>query len=231
MAGTQVGEFPEVGRKVRRSIPNPLDKATIVSIMPVPISEVKPSLFPGRFDLEVGSLKDPAILTIGPSFWYYQPPNDGPVMEINHSAVQMADSVIRDYCTGMLGCDMHDKRPGLFFIPGEVGKKTVLNTHYKELEVAEIKQKAWFVELVKLGDMLWATGNGNPLVIWDLMRIAARSLGMESKDWVKDMIAVEKVRCIGCGFLKDPAYPVCPGCKLIDQNHPIVKAGELKFAP
>jgi len=227
-SGLQVGEFPTNDKKIKRAMHNPMDRATIVSILPVVIEEIKPTVYPGRFLVAPGSVAKPAVLTIGPSVWYSQMPNDGPINEITHSAVQMADSIIRDYCNGMLGCDMDARRPGLFFISGEVSAAKVSMAYASELSIAESKQRAWFAELVKQADNLWARSNNDPMVIWDMMRIAAVELGMTNKDWLRDTLAMEKVKCIGCGFLRDPNFPICPTCKLIDQAHPLAK--DLKFA-
>jgi hypothetical protein len=89
------------------------------------------------------------------------------------------------------------------------------------------KQDNWFRLLLKLADALWARSNNNPLVIWDEMRIAARELGAD-KAWTKDFQLVDLIKCFACGGLRNPQFPVCPTCKVVDPNHPLAK--DLKFA-
>src|SRR5215471_14129695 len=99
----------------------------------------------------------------------------------------------------------------------------------KQLEVARDKQKAWYFELIKQGDAMWARSKGNPLALSDDMRLAAREAGVaDTKDWMKDFRAVEMVRCKACGALKNPAYPICATCRNVDMSHRGAK--DLKFA-
>ena len=69
----QVGEFPGLGNPNRRTIRapiNPLDKSTVVSILPKQISERKITIQPGIFEISPGSFDNPAILVVGPSSWW-----------------------------------------------------------------------------------------------------------------------------------------------------------------
>lgn len=226
----QIGDFGGLNlRKPRiRSIRNPLDKSTVVSIFPKYIGEEKWTIHPGKFIIQPGTYENPALLVVGPSSWYREFPDDQPTLEIPCSSVEVADSIIRDYCNGMLGCDMESAIPGMFFVPGEVNVIKIKTEYKNKLDEVKEKQDNWYRNLVKLADSLWARSNGNPLVIWDEMRLAARSLNYNDKDWLKDFQIDELIRCIACGSLKNPKYPVCPTCKAVDQNHPMAK--EVKFA-
>jgi lipopolysaccharide biosynthesis regulator YciM len=84
------------------------------------------------------------------------------------------------------------------------------------------------MELVKMTDTLWSRTNGNPLVVSDDARLAAKELALTNKDWMMDFQAVQNVRCTACGSLRNPLYPICPTCKSVDQTHPSAK--DLKFA-
>src|SRR5258708_5829755 len=113
--------FPGLGldKKTIRATPNPLDKSTIVSIYPKGFREVNPTIQPGVFQLEPGSYDKPAILVVGTSSWWRELDEDQPLLEIPCSSIQVADSVVKDYSLGLLGCQMGTAQPGLFFIPGE----------------------------------------------------------------------------------------------------------------
>lgn len=221
-----VGEFPgrqSLNRRTIRGPVNPLDKTTIVSIFPMEIIETKPTIQPGMFHIPAGSYENPSIVVVGPSSWWREIDDEQPLLEIPVSSVQVADSVIKDYCNGILGCDMAGAMPGLFLVPGPHDISAIRKNYKVELDNALAKQRNWFSALVKLADSLWARSTGNPLAISDSMRIAARELNLQ-KDWMKDFKMVEMSRCKACGGILNPMYPVCPTCKAI--NDP-AKAKEL----
>lgn len=215
-------------RKIIRAMKNPMDKCTIVSIFPKEIDEVKHTIEPGRFLIPSGTFDAPAILTVGSSSWWREIDVDQPMLEIPVSSIQIADSVIKDYCNGMLGCNMGDAMPGLFFVLGEFKAMEIKLKYSKKLDEVKVKQDNWYRVLVRLADSLWSRTAGNPLAIWDEMRLAARSLNLNDKPWLKDFQQAELAKCLACGSMRNPSYPICPTCKSIDREHPFAK--DLKFA-
>lgn len=231
MAGKTPLEFTAPTVNKRRAIRmqrNPMDKCTIVSIFPKEIEETKPTIEPGKFIIPAGTFEEPSILVVGSSSWWKDYDFEQPLLEITHSSIQIADSIIKDYCNGMLGCNMSDSMPGLFFILGEQSVLHIKTNYKKKLEETKVKQDNWYKVLVRLADSLWSRTSGNPLAIWDEMRLAARSLNFNDKPWLKDFQQAELVRCVACGGMRNPQYPICPVCKYIDQSHPFAK--DLKFA-
>lgn len=224
---SQVGAFPgfkDLNRRTIRGPINPLDKSTVVSIYPQEIDEVKHTIQPGRFLIPAGTYDKPAILVVGPSSWWREFDEEQPLLEIPVSSIQIADSLVRDYCNGILGCNMGDAMPGLFYIPGEHDLKAIRDKYKAELDKAVAKQKNWYSMLVKLADMLWARSSGNPLAISDTMRMAARELNLTAnKDWMKDFTMISMVRCKACGALKNPEFPICAQCRFPDPDHPMTK--------
>lgn len=231
-----VGQFPlysDMMRQTIRAPQNPMDKSTVFSIFPKRIEERKYTIDPGIFIIEPGSFEKPAILVVGPSSWWKEVDEKQPLLEISHSSIVIAESVIRDYANGLIACDMADNMPGLFFIPGSYATLEKAR-EYKNpdtgvtfdilLNEANRKQRNWFTSLVKMADALWARSSGNPLSISDDMRMAAREMNLISKDWYRDNLAVELVKCRACGTLRNPQFPVCPNCKAIDNPE---KAKEL----
>lgn len=232
-----VGSFPGLGDVNRRTIRapvNPMDKTTVVSIFPKLIDERKHTIQPGRFVIAPGNYENPSILVVGPSSWWREIDYQQPLLEIPNGSVQVADSIVKDYCNGLLACDLGTSMPGLFYIPGEftiVKLKTdplIKENFQGYLDVAAGKQRNWYTELVKMADSLWARTNGSPLCISDDMRLAARELNLTGKDWMKDFTMLQQIRCAACGSPRNPLYPVCPSCKAIDQTNPLAKT--LKFA-
>lgn len=214
-----VGAFPlmsDIRRRTIRAPVNEFDKSTVVSIFPKYILERKCTIQPGTFEIQPGSYDIPSILVVGPSSWWKETDVNEPLLEIPHSSIQIADSIVRDYCNGVVACDMGDSMPGLFFIPGKWSVAEIKEKHKPELDAANTKQKKWFTVLVKMADALWSRSNGNPLTISDEMKMAANALNLVNKDWLKDSQVVELVRCKACGSLKNPLYPICANCKAID---------------
>jgi hypothetical protein len=220
-----VGAFPGINDWKRRTIRGPIsefDKSTIVSICPKELNDRKCTVFPGHFVVHAGSFDAPSILVVGPSSWWRDIDEDQPLLEIPVSSIQIAESVVRDWCNGILGCNMSDHMPGYFFIPGEHTVKEIKEKYKTQLERSDANQKNWYRLLVKMGDSLWARSSGNPLAISDDMRLAAKELGIQHlKDWMKDFAMVDMVRCKACGSLKNPLYPICATCHFPDPDHPM----------
>lgn len=226
-----VGEFPGLNSLKRRTIRgpvNPLDKSTVVSIYPKRIHETKVTISPGEFIIEPGSYENPSLLVVGPSSWWREIDEEQPLLEIPVSSIQIAHSIVTDYCNGLLGCNMGDAMPGIFYVPGEQTVKSLMATYKSELDRMQTRQRNFWSILVKLADALWARSNGNPLSVTDDMRLAARELNLQTRDWMRDFQMVNMTRCFACGQLKNPEYPVCPSCRSIDPAHP--RAKDIKFA-
>jgi len=210
--------FPGIADFRKRTIrtpENPLDKCTIVSIYPREIDEIKHTIQPGRFILPAGSYENPAVLVVGSSSWWKDIDENQPLLEIPNSSIQVADSVVKDYCSGILECNMADIMPGIFYIPGSHTTIDIKTKHKVQLDKARDNQLRWYKRLIFVADYLWANSQGNPLAISDDMRLAAKELGQNTKEWLQDFQLTETVRCVACGHLRNPLFPVCPNCKSI----------------
>jgi hypothetical protein len=231
MAGSTPLEFTAPlfnSRRLIRATKNPMDRCTIISIFPKEIDEIKHTIEPGKFHIPAGNYENPSILVVGSSSWWKDIDVDQPMLEIPVSSIQIADSVIKDYCNGMLGCNMADAMPGLFFILGEHNIMDIKLNYKNKLDETKTKQDNWYKVLVRIADSLWSRTSGNPLAIWDEMRLAARELNFNDKPWLKDFQTAELTQCKACGGMRNNEFPICPTCKSIDKNHPLAK--ELKFA-
>ena len=214
-------------RRIIRSAKNPLDKCTVVSIFPKEIHADKETVDPGHFVIPSGTFDEPGVLAVGTSSWWKDIDINQPMQEIVVGSIQMANSIINDYCNAVLGSDMSSAMPGLFFVTGVKTAKEVKSDYKKKLTEVKDKQDNWYRVLVKMADILWARTNNNPIVIADEMKLAAESLGLKEKAWLRDFVLMEKVNCKACGSLKDPKYPVCQVCKAVDLSHPLAK--EVRF--
>ena len=225
-------QFPGLIDTRRRPIPmpkNPLDVCTIVSVYPRIIEERKHTIQPGYFKIDKGTYENPSLLVVTSASWWREIDEEQPLLEIPNSSIQVAESVIKDYCNGLLACDMNVSMPGLFYVPGERTIDIVRKEFKPLLDKAKVTQTNWYQALIKLADGLWARTNGNPLVIGDDMRLAAEQLGVTNKDWMSDFQVADNVRCTACGSFRNPNYPVCPVCKAVVDVDKATKLG-LKFA-
>jgi hypothetical protein len=127
----------------------------------------------------------------------------------------VADSIVRDYSNGLLACNMSDQMPGLFYIPGEFTVEKVKKEHTGLLAKAQAGQKKWFMELIRIADILWSRSNGNPLSISEDARLACREMNISNKPWLGDQQTIELVRCVACGSLRNSNFPICQTCKAV----------------
>jgi len=219
-------EFETISSRIIRMKPNPYDKATIVSAYPRAIDIVKHTLVPGRFVIPAAKDNSFSILVVGPSSWFRDVDPDGkqPLLEIPTPSTMMANSIITDWANGLPQCDMADKMPALFYVPGAFTDKTILDyvdaetkkPFKKLLEEAVGRQNNWYRGLIEEADILWARTNGNPVSISDLARIAAEKLNVaKNKSWMQDFATFEMENCPACGHLVNKLFPLCPNCKFV----------------
>lgn len=215
-ASVITGVQPNFGRRrtVRADI-NPMDKSTVVSILPKDNPpEFKHTLMPSEYKIPYGTYEKPGILVVGSASWWADINPEQPLVEIPVSSVQVANSIVQDFSNGYLGCDMGDARPGIFWVPGEHNADSVRKNYQSQLDLAKTRQDNWFRILVKFADIGWAKSNNSPLAVDDNMRMAAKSLGLD-REWIADSRAIEMIRCVACGNLRNPNYPVCLHCKTV----------------
>lgn len=201
-------------KRTIRQQTNPLDKSTVVSILPLEVKYDSPTIQPGQFVIPPGSEDKPSLLIVGPSSWWRDIGEEMPLIEIPNSSIQVADSIVRDYCNGLPEID-DNSYPGLFFIPGELTIEVIKGNYSTAFKKAVEKQKSWFNNLIRVADSDWAKTNGNPRAVSDLSKMAAKYLNLEDRPWMKSTVDTAKVACVACGNLRNPAYPICPSCNRV----------------
>jgi hypothetical protein len=221
--------FEMLNRRTVRSTPNPLDKSTIVSIFPERVEEFKATIMPGNFVIEPGSYDKPSLLVVEPSSWWKELDQNQPLLEIQVSSILIADSIIKDWCNGLFECNMSTAGPGLFFVPGNKSVADIKKDHKDMLDSVAVRQKNWYISLIRAADNLWASTNGNPRSISRHMKLAAQELQMKDKPWLKDFTTLELKNCPACGVLRNDAFPMCANCKTIIDKAAYEKLG-LKVA-
>jgi hypothetical protein len=202
-------------RRTERAYTNPLDKCTVFSTFPRAIREVKHTIQPGVFEIQPGSYDNPSRLVVGPSSWWREIDEEMPLLEIPNTSIQVADSIVRDYCVGLLAYNSETASPGLFFLPGDISVVELKTKHKEVFDRVVKKQKQWYSDLVRMADVLWARTNQNPIAISEDMRLGASELGLKDKPWLNDFSIIAMINCAACGALRNPAYPICGACKTV----------------
>jgi hypothetical protein len=216
-------------RTIRAPV-NPLDKSTIVSIFPIDLYETKVTLQPARYILPKGSFEKPSLLIVTAASWWRELDDEQPLLEIPVSSIQVADSIVRDYCNSTFMCDMNERMPGLFFVPGALDVDRLKKEHQKLLLDAQRKQNEWYKALVHMADVMWSRTNGNPLSVSDTQRMAANELGQKNKPWMTNFTTeISLSNCPACGTLVNTRYPMCQNCKTVINEEQFKKLN-LKFA-
>ena len=215
MAGMSIAP---INKRTIRQQTNPLDKSTIVSVLPLELNEYKHTIQPGYFHIDAASEDNPKILVVSPSSWWRDIGEEMPLIEIPNGSIIVAESIVKDYCQGMIGIQEDIAYPGLFFVPGEFTVEAIKEKYSAALKNAIKLQRNWFKNLVDMADKDWSQSNGNPHAINGLMKMAAEALGLNDRDWMKTTLDVRKVKCVACGNLRNPDFPICGTCnRVVDQ--------------
>lgn len=189
---------------------------TVVSFVPMPITEEKPGLYPGKFRL-AACLDEahPAVLHVRRSVYHVYLDDARGKLQVREAPDVVAGAIVEDYIQSQLAVD-ENARPALFWLMGEVSPEQVRLFHKERVEQALLAQRQWFVNLCRLADDDWARYQRHN-AISDFQRIAANKLGL-TKDkhaWLDVTLQPEGSRCPACAtmVLGDPT--ICPNCKVV----------------
>lgn len=188
---------------------------TVVSLLPVKLSEVKPHLFPGQFDIPACPKGEIVVIHVGESHHFIPDVFDE---KRNYKVVtpphEMARSICEDYGTALVGTDS-DAGPALFWVHQRLSDIQVAEKHPKLISFFQERQKRWFDNLISMADADWEK-NKNRMAVSDLQRVAAKYHG-QTKDWVnitpmenmpcvfcKVMISVDSIKCFNCKEVVNP---------------------------
>ncbi len=207
-----------------RAATNPADKCTIFSIYPKEIDEVKITITPSRYIVPAGTVENPSWLVVGAASWWREVDPEQPYLEIPNSSLQVAESVVKDYVNGLDGFS-NDAHPGLFYIPGVISVKQLMSEYKSTYDMAVRKQNNYWHAVINNTDIMWVTTGGNPLSVSGDARLACAQLGIENKDWMQNFQNMKNVRCIACGNLRNPDFPICASCNRVVDKELALKLG------
>jgi len=201
------------------------DKSTVFSIVPFPISEFKPGIYPGKFDIEM-CVDDnlPKRLVVGPSE-YFVNMAEGRPQRLMTPSFQVANSIVLDFLNGQLWTSPNE-HPGITWIHGEVSVSEFITKHQEKHTEMKRVQKNWYVRIIKETDNEW-TKNHNTRVVTAQARFAAKVLGMEPEWLTTEIVGFETNKCPACSTPNAKTNIVCTNCRcVLDEK----RFGTLKFA-
>jgi hypothetical protein len=189
------------------------DNSTVFSIVPTPINEFKPGIYPGWFKLVacLDDSKPERLLIDRPSqHAMHIGGKKDPVM-IPTATYVLAKAVVDDYMATQIWTTPNAK-PGLTWIQGNVSVEEFKTKYKEEYERIKNSQKNWFYNVVKQTDIYWVQTKKNIKVVSDIARYAAKFLGLD-KEWIKDdTVSMEFVNCPACMAKVDPRLAICNVC-------------------
>jgi hypothetical protein len=190
-----------------------MGKATIVSLFPFDINEIKPGVYPGHFHLEPClDVKKPSILHINDAISYLFDGLTGKSMPINQPVEVMAKSVVDDFRNSFLTIGP-DSGPGIFWVEGHHSVADIVKLFSDDIRKAELRQYKWFEALVRLADDDFAK-YGQHRAVSDLQRYAADYLHLD-RVWKRKLEEQRMTNCPACRSTIPEDALVCASCRTI----------------
>lgn len=206
-----------------------MSTATLVSLVPFPITEEKPGLIPNRFHIDPSDCVIPSLLHVEDAAHFIYLDEERGSLRVKDDAEQVARSLVYDYTSAQLAVT-ENAGPGMFWVPGKLKLKDIEEDFAHKIIEASERQKRWFTIICRIADDDFAKYHQHN-VISDFQRIAATFLGLNPKEhiWMnlKEEVRVEKVDCFGCGTPVNLNIAVCPVCTCILDEE---KYAKLNFA-
>lgn len=191
-----------------------MSRATVISLVPFPIAEFKPGIYPGFFEIEPSTDNVPQLLVVEDSKYHVEI-DENRTITVKCPAEDIARSIVEDYVSANLAFDIEeDASPAIFWKPGKFDLEGVKSNFSKDIEYQLGRQIRWFNKLVRMADDDWEKTRQHK-AISDIQRYAAKALKL-ARPWVI-VSAVQEgiIKCIACQQTVDAKAIVCPFCKCI----------------
>ena len=191
--------------------------SSVVSIVPFPIHEEKPGIYPGVFDIKKCENGIPEILIVGESIHYIEV-DIGRRVPVTNPSARVAESIVFDYVNSQIGVSPesgNNAGPGIFWVPGEATLSDIIKDYQEELEAAKERQNNWFIAMIKEADDDWERYRQHR-TITDMQRYAAKSLQYD-RPWVVKApdLPVEMIKCPACSNEVLSGSIICNNCKCV----------------
>lgn len=191
--------------------------ATIITMLPYPLSEKKIGLIPAQFDIPKADPGDFNVYHVPDCFHYVYLDGDRGSIPAQDPALKVAQSIVYDYVSTQL-LRQEGAEPGLFCVPGKLSKEEVKKQYPQQLADCKARQIRWYQALVALADDEFAI-NRKRKAISDLSRHAARALSL-TREWLNiteedKPVTVTAVECPACFSPVRTEALICAVCKTI----------------
>lgn len=210
-------------------------KSTLVSLVPFSISEFKPGLIPGQFDIPASVNGEPQCLVIGESIYYVWIDPERGNLRITDPSYKVAKSICDDYNSAQIEASL-EAYPALFWVLGVYTAEEIKKKFPEKIEEARAKQWNWFVQLVKLADDDWEKTRQH-YSISDMQRYAAKAIdpsNSRQRPWLlvnpNDIPGAEKIPttlCPACASDIATTAIICRYCQFVLDEE---KYSKMKFA-
>jgi hypothetical protein len=191
-----------------------MSKATLISIVPFPIAEFKPGIYPGFFEIGASNREIPELLVISDSVYHVEI-DENRTITVKCPSEDIARSVVDDYIVSNLAFSVEeDSSPGFFWKPGAHDLVSVMANFAKDLEYQKGRQIRWFKKLVATADDDWEKSRQHKFIS-DVQRYAAKYLKL-TKPWIISSTQEQGfIKCIACQSSVDAHAIICPNCRCI----------------
>jgi len=187
--------------------------ATVISIVPFPIEEDKPGIYPGHFEIAAAQNEIPEVLVVGQSVYHIEV-DEGRSVTVPCPPNEIARSIVDDYVISNLAISS-DASPGIFWETGQFTSTEVITKLSEKLDKAKRMQFNWFRKLVEMADDDWEKTRQHK-TISDMQRFAARTLNLNRPWLINIPIQPGKMNtCVACRSTIHPEAVICPNCKMI----------------
>lgn len=211
---------------------SPTYAATVISIVPFPIEENKPGIYPGHFFIPASKDNEPVVINVGESIYHVEVDEDRSIT-VKCPPNEIARSIVEDYVSSNLAySEGENAAPGVMWCDGKFSVAEVKLKFAKELVDLKQTQWNWFIKLVRMADDDWEKTRRHQSIS-DMQRYACKALGQD-RPWIINQPTEQAIlqqsdsmRCIACQSFISKQAILCPNCKMIIDE---VKYKTLKFA-
>lgn len=193
------------------------DVSTVISLLPIPLVEVKPGLIPAQYIIKAvqNPMKDIEVLNIFRARFPVYVDEHRPAIVVPEPSDRVAASICRDYKITVSHYEVDKAEPGLFWVSGQYSIRELMNNIdpkiSKAIEMARTYQTEWFKRLVISADDAWGKYKMRRMIS-DIERLAAVALGLE-KEWnIDTMVERALTVCKFCRSQVNQEAIVCPQC-------------------
>jgi len=172
---------------------------TVVSLVPCKIIEEKPGLYPPRFIIEESDTIIPKLLHIGTATHYVYLDESRGMLQVKDPSDVVAKAIVNDFITAQLGIS-DEVGPALWWVDSDYNLEQVLEKEKEIMNEMRLRQRKWFVNLVKMADDDWVRYRQHN-VISDFQRKIGTLLDLNSEDheWMTPL-ALQQGKTFACPF-------------------------------